>query len=410
MPKIIVSYRRSDSETIAGRIRDKLVVHYGDDSVFMDIDSIPYGFDFREHVKTALLQNDILLAVMGPTWAGLDAIGHSRINDETDPVRIEVETALKRNIPVIPVLVGGAKMPSPADMPDGLKDLAFRNAAQIDAGRDFHQHMERLIRSMDRILEIKSGIADPRSAETPPLSRDPDASRKPKGTAERQRASISPLDHGAIPSNVSPLLAKYGFRFSDPEFERAFLSDYRERYYTLGQTAMAITVAGWMLFGSTALVANQGQNLISIRFYYTAAPLLLILFFGSFLRIAKQMWQWYYVLFTLVAAGLAYTSAHLLQEESWFRPEYITMAYMLGIALVGMAPILILYAVPLQSMMVALALYFVLYDLHLPEAPPLYTIFTCIFLGGMLVIGFSFSIVRERSLRREFAAAGSHTR
>src|ERR1700730_8699201 len=142
MAKIILSYRRSDSEAIAGRIRDKLVSHYGDDSVFMDIDSIPFGLDFREHVKNALLENDILIAVIGPKWMGPDVNNRSRINEETDPVRIELETALKRNIPVVPVLVGGASMPLPAELPDGLKDLPFRNAAQIDAGRDFHQHME----------------------------------------------------------------------------------------------------------------------------------------------------------------------------------------------------------------------------------------------------------------------------
>ena len=129
MPKIILSYRRSDLDAIAGRIRDKLVSHYGDDFVFMDIDSIPFGLDFREHVKTALLENDILIAVIGPSWIGPNTSGRTRINEETDPVRIEVGTALQRNIPVVPVLVGGAGMPSPAELPDGLKDSAFRNCA-----------------------------------------------------------------------------------------------------------------------------------------------------------------------------------------------------------------------------------------------------------------------------------------
>src|ERR1043166_645452 len=142
MPKIILSYRRSDSDAIAGRIRDKLVSHYGDETVFMDIDSIPFGLDFREHVKTALERNDILIAVIGPKWLGLDADGRPRINEETDPVRIEVETALKRGIPVVPVLVGGGTMPSPSLLPKELQDLAFLNAAHIDSGRDFHQHME----------------------------------------------------------------------------------------------------------------------------------------------------------------------------------------------------------------------------------------------------------------------------
>jgi hypothetical protein len=101
--------------------------------------------DFREHVKTALLENDILIAVIGRRWIGPNTSGRSRINEETDPVRIEVETSLQRNIPVVPILVGGADMPTSDELPDGLKDLAFRNAAQIDAGRDFNQHMDRCI-------------------------------------------------------------------------------------------------------------------------------------------------------------------------------------------------------------------------------------------------------------------------
>ena len=155
MPSLIISYRRSDSDVIAGRIRDRLVSHFGNDSVFMDIDSIPFGLDFREHIKQALLQNDVLLAIIGPNWFGQHDKG-ARIFDETDPVRIEVETALHRNIPVIPVLVGGATMPQPSELPDGLKDLAFRNAAIVDGGRDFHQHMDRLIRSTDALLADKS--------------------------------------------------------------------------------------------------------------------------------------------------------------------------------------------------------------------------------------------------------------
>jgi hypothetical protein len=125
MPKIILSYRRADSDAIAGRIRDKLTSHYGDASVFMDIDSIPFGLDFREHVQEALLQHDIVLAIIGPKWVGPGRGMNTRINDENDPVRIEIETALRRSIPVVPILVAGADMPKPAALPEGLRDLTF---------------------------------------------------------------------------------------------------------------------------------------------------------------------------------------------------------------------------------------------------------------------------------------------
>jgi hypothetical protein len=400
MPKIILSYRRSDSDAIAGRIRDKLVSHYGDDSVFMDIDSIPFGLDFREHVKTALLENDILIAVIGPSWIGPNTSGRTRINEETDPVRIEVETALQRNIPVVPVLVGGAGMPSPAELPDGLKDLAFRNAAQIDAGRDFHQHMERLIRSMDRILEQNSvrevsGRFD--NVYQPSSSARKNVERPPPRTE-----SLS--TDGSAEGGLNSVLTKYGLRFVDAETESKFLADYRERFYSLGQSAIAIAIAGWLVFGSTALVASQGKDLASIKFFYIAAPILLIVFFASFLKITKQMWQTYFVLTTLAFIAMAYTSARVLQEESWFRPEYVTMTFMGGIVLVGMAPVLVVYAALLESTMAAVALYYIVFDLHMVEFPTLYAIFSCVFLGGTLVVGCCFAVIRETSLRREFAA------
>ena len=152
MSKIIISYRRADSAAISGRIFDRLVSHYGDDAVFMDVDKIPFGTDFREHIRKVLLEGDILLAVIGPNWLGKGADGASRIKDDADPVRVEVETALRQKTRVIPVLVDGAAMPSTADLPDALRDLAYLNAAPLDVGRDFRAHMDRLIRSIDEVL------------------------------------------------------------------------------------------------------------------------------------------------------------------------------------------------------------------------------------------------------------------
>jgi tetratricopeptide (TPR) repeat protein len=155
MPKIIISYRRADSGVITGRIRDRLAQHYGDDAIFMDIDNIPFGMDFRKNIAEALAKNELMLAVIGPDWLGAMPSGSVRIHDETDPVRIEVETALERGMPTIPVLVGGASMPKAEDLPDSLKGLTYHNAAEVSSGRDFHAHMDRLIRFMDAALKSK---------------------------------------------------------------------------------------------------------------------------------------------------------------------------------------------------------------------------------------------------------------
>jgi len=152
MSRIIISYRRADSAAISGRIFDRLASHYGDDAVFMDIDKIPFGTDFRDHIRKVLAGGDILLAVSGPIWLGKTADGTSRIKDEADPVRVEIESALRQKTRIIPVLVEGASMPGVADLPDALRDFAYLNAAPIDVGRDFRAHMDRLIRSIDDVL------------------------------------------------------------------------------------------------------------------------------------------------------------------------------------------------------------------------------------------------------------------
>ena len=93
MPNIMISYRRDDSEAITGRIFDRLVAHYGKEAVFQDIDSVPLGVDFREHINTFLNTSDIVLAVVGPKWVGPRA-GLSRLANAADPVRVEIEGAL----------------------------------------------------------------------------------------------------------------------------------------------------------------------------------------------------------------------------------------------------------------------------------------------------------------------------
>ena len=149
MSHILISYRRTDSDAIAGRIRDRVVAHFGEEAVFMDIDSIPFGVDFRKQVQSALMQNDVVLAVIGPKWMGATRGGTQRITEVSDPVRVELETALSRGIPVIPILVGQATMPKAADLPESLRDLPYLNAAEVSAGRDFNQHIDRLLRSIE---------------------------------------------------------------------------------------------------------------------------------------------------------------------------------------------------------------------------------------------------------------------
>jgi hypothetical protein len=151
-PRITISYRRGDSGIITGRIFDRLANHYGKEAVFRDIDNIPAGVDFRERIDETLDQSDVVLAIVGPRWIGSHS-GRDRLSEPSDPVRVEIETALHKRKPLIPVLVLSAHMPTVEHLPAALHDFAYRNAVTVDAEQDFDVHLARLIRAIDRIAK-----------------------------------------------------------------------------------------------------------------------------------------------------------------------------------------------------------------------------------------------------------------
>lgn len=142
---IAISYRRDDSLPIAGRLYDRLQARFGKNEVFMDFDSIPPGIDFREKIMETIEQSDLVIAIIGPHWLGTKSDGARRIDDPTDFVRLEIDYALKKRIPVIPLLVNNTPMPSASTLPTELQTLAYRNALPLDTGLDFHVHVDRLI-------------------------------------------------------------------------------------------------------------------------------------------------------------------------------------------------------------------------------------------------------------------------
>jgi hypothetical protein len=200
MAKISISYRRRDSDAITGRIFDRLVAHYGADAVFRDIDNIPPGIDFRKYISSALESTDILLAIVGPQWAG-KVDGRTRIQEVTDLVRIEIEAALRKDIPVVPVLVGAANMPDPGELPDGLKDFAFRNAVKVDALEDFEDHVKRLIRSLDRVLEAQAVAREPIAAPALEPALEPPREREALPGQAPADPSIAIEPFGKTPAN-----------------------------------------------------------------------------------------------------------------------------------------------------------------------------------------------------------------
>jgi hypothetical protein len=146
--RIFLSYRREDSSAWAGRLRDALSARFGKDNIFQDVVAVQPGQDFTDAVDTALRRSDATLAVIGPQWltaAGAD--GEPRLADETDYVRSELVAALATTPSVIPVLVGGAAMPTPARLPDELKPLALLQAVTL-RDESWHRDVDDLIHTL----------------------------------------------------------------------------------------------------------------------------------------------------------------------------------------------------------------------------------------------------------------------
>ena len=151
MPVILISYRRADSKDITGRIHEQLVRRYGKKNVYIDVDSIQAAADYRVHITQALERALVMVAVIGKDWAGPRPEGKSRIFDQDDPVRAEVETAFANHRSVLPLLVNGAGMPAEADLPESLAKLPYLNALTVRSGDEFSSDMERLLRAIDQL-------------------------------------------------------------------------------------------------------------------------------------------------------------------------------------------------------------------------------------------------------------------
>jgi formylglycine-generating enzyme required for sulfatase activity len=186
---IFVCYRRDDSSGHAGRLSDNLIAHFGDDRIFMDIDTIEPGEDFVTVIENAVASCAILIAIIGKHWLSAPGETSRCLDDPNDFVRLEIATALKRDIRVIPLLVQGATMPKPQDLPDDLTKLSRRNALELSDLRWRHD-VEQLINALERILVKREESV--RLAEA--TRRDQDE-RERRETEERQRVEVEAAQH-----------------------------------------------------------------------------------------------------------------------------------------------------------------------------------------------------------------------
>jgi hypothetical protein len=149
---IFINYRRDDSSGVAGRLHDSLAPKFGRNKLFMDVDNIPVGRDFEDYLNSQVAACDAMLAIIGPNWVNTkDESGQRRLDNPEDFVVIEIGAALTRKIPVVPVLVDGARMPKASELPDSLKPLARRQAIQI-RHTNFRSDAEGLVKRLREAL------------------------------------------------------------------------------------------------------------------------------------------------------------------------------------------------------------------------------------------------------------------
>lgn len=147
MTRIFISYRRADSD-IAGRIADRLINEFGREAIFLDVDSIPIGKDFRRTIDEAIERSSCLLVVIGPGW--VEAFEHhddgaDQVQNGTDYVRLEINSALAQERLLVPVLVGSASMPKPSELPSDIRDIASINASTLRSNHGFRPDIRALL-------------------------------------------------------------------------------------------------------------------------------------------------------------------------------------------------------------------------------------------------------------------------
>jgi hypothetical protein len=194
--KVFISYRRDDSAGTAGRVNDRLEREFGRDRLFMDVDSIPLGVNFVDMLSEEVAKCDVLLAVIGPNWLNArDEDGNRRLESPHDFVRIEIGAALQRNIPVIPILLDGAKMPKANQLPKEVEKLSLRNGLDVRHA-SFHNDIDKLVRNLQRQLteaDARRRDEDERRRQEAEIKQRADEEERRRNREEERRRQLVKL-------------------------------------------------------------------------------------------------------------------------------------------------------------------------------------------------------------------------
>jgi hypothetical protein len=258
--RVFISYRREESSGLAGRLYDRLAARFGDDQVFMDVDTIALGVDFADVITQAVSNCEVLLAVIGPRWlAATDEDGQRRLDDPDDIVRLEIAAALERDIRVIPILVEGAAMPRRRQLPDELAKLARRNAL-ILRHESFRFDADRLLDAVEPILRAKAvpAASNPIQAVAVPKRVEPERWRQ-----ELAPAAAAPPKTGYLAAGADDFLAVIP---TAPLDQQGFLQRLADWAVALGDRRLAQLSTYHGKAGITTLLPrlSEGAGLVTI--------------------------------------------------------------------------------------------------------------------------------------------------
>jgi hypothetical protein len=306
--KIFISYRRGDDSGSTGRLFDILESEFPKDRLFLDVDNIEPGFDFIEVVEDRIAESEILLAVIGSRWLiASKADGSRRLDDPGDFVRLEIKAALDQNKRVIPVLIGGAQMPSADELPDGLKALATRNAVRITHER-FRADAQGLIKAISRSirhpLEVPAPVRPPSQAADKSkrlehsgpsnLERTPGQSVLESSTGAAILGVLSGISSAAAVAMLEPPLGLRGANMVDsiaPIAPAAILAvalfsrlrSIVDLSAAAGLSTVSLLLLCWFGGHQIAVLATWGVVLVGPHLPKGTPPIPIGMFIGSFI-------------------------------------------------------------------------------------------------------------------------------
>lgn len=174
MARIFISYRRDESEYQAHRLQSELAPYFDapEEEIFIDIDNMPLGVDFVDHIAQKVAQAEVVLAIIGKGWLTAEdaTTGVRRLDNPKDYVRVEIVTALEQGKPVVPILLDGVKMPAEDDLPDELKPLVQRAGVEVSL-KSFSSDVSRLMKGLGFKLPVETKAAPQKEEPKPEVKK-----------------------------------------------------------------------------------------------------------------------------------------------------------------------------------------------------------------------------------------------